>query len=1561
MAFLAYGAEGPKLNKFRKASLYTGLFALAANILAGAAMPASALTATVNAVSFKAPVFDSYNHATGGGVWNDGSVTYDKGELLGTNYRCGDIATFLLELNTSATPTKQPAPYKAQISINYTWDSTGATGASLTALSSADHLKTNTGVIRNAAGTIIGGATGTSPAGVTAGWDSGFNAAGTTAAVATSPAPVVTNTGAAYVNGASTPAGSEFGGNTSTSNVTFVVENLAAGANVVVRSDAVIHCKPNSSPTGNMQAALASVNIIYPGAPEAISAGNQTVNFRGVGNLAGLGAGLSITKSIANPDCSSTISTKTLSIAGPVTYCYTITNTGSSDATSVLVKDDKGTPAAPGDDITLQLLSSVNGTPLSTQTVIPANTTVYAQTTYTVSATQTNTVTATASNATTAIATAKVTVGSAPTLSITKTQTSGNPSAVGDIITYQISVTDWSGNSSGVDIADANASSLTCGATTDNVAPIAISNVNPVGTNPGLITCTATHIVTTGDVNLGYVNNVATASKSSSNATSNTVTTPIVVRPTTYDMSITKTQTSTQRPKAAGDVITYAIQVTNIGTGSITGVSLADNLAGATLGSCNYVAAGNPSVSLPIATFAAGASFICSASYVVQLSDVNTTVTNNATVAGTGGSTPLSFVSNNVTTQIAAIPSLTVQKIQATGSNANTGQYPSAVGQVLTYGIGVTNTGNVNLTNVVVTDPNADLGSLVCASPFEAAPVGGVSLSAGQNISCTASHTVTAADLTSGTITNIAYASGSTGTGTVSGQSSNVVTTAALRIVKSLADGFTLTGSETAGANILYKIVVTNTGSVTLTGIAVADPNATNISCPTSTLTAGQSMTCTANHVATSTEANAHQTVNTASVTTTQIAGAIYSNTVTTPLVAPLNPHVSIVKTRTSASPVNQGEVINYTLTITNDGVGSVNVTGVTDANASTPNCTVTFPTTLTDGQSFTCSVSHTVSAADMIAGNVTNTAVVAATAVVGGGSLNANSNTVTDPLTFTHGLTIVKSYTGSAPTIAGDVVHYNFVVTNTGTVNLTNVGVSDLIVPSVICPRLTLLPSASMTCDGSYTVTSTDVTNGSVINTATVSGLDPNGGSVSATSNTITLPLTAPSTSAPYSPRASLQIVKAITGTLPTKVGDSITFSIVVTNNGDLSLTGVRVTDANATIGTCSVSMPATLAVGASITCSATHLVTDADFKAGRVENIAAATSSTGSLSTSSNVVSVPLTPVAGISIVKTLNGPAPFKVGDVVTYKIVVANTGNVTLTAATVTDANAVLGVCAPTSPATLAPAATITCAATHVVTAADMVAGKVDNIAMVTATSVAGGIVGSGSGSGSGSASSPNNSADPTIAATSSVVTVPLNPGPKLAILKKQSGALPTGVGGYINYVITVTNIGNVVLHAVTIRDENATLFNCSDSNPTSVLEIGASITCSAKHELTDADVLAGKVINIASVKSAENARADSGTNSGTPQPSNATPGSVVVPSNEVITVIKVAGARVKGVVPSKPNGGTVRLGSKALANPKLKVLAFTGDIDEVRNDASIFLLSLTAIAALAFIRRRKMKH
>lgn len=66
---------------------------------------------------------------------------------------------------------------------------------------------------------------------------------------------------------------------------------------------------------------------------------------------------------------------------------------------------------------------------------------------------------------------------------------------------------------------------------------------------------------------------------------------------------------------------------------------------------------------------------------------------------------------------------------------------------------------------------------------------------------------------------------------------------------------------------------MTNTGNVSLTGIAVTDPNTSIVSCPTTTLAPGASTTCTGRHAVVQADIDAAAVVNTATVEGTTPSG----------------------------------------------------------------------------------------------------------------------------------------------------------------------------------------------------------------------------------------------------------------------------------------------------------------------------------------------------------------------------------------------------------------------------------------------------------------------------------------------------------------------------------------------------------------------------------------------------------------------------------------------------------------------------------------------------------------
>ena len=144
-----------------------------------------------------------------------------------------------------------------------------------------------------------------------------------------------------------------------------------------------------------------------------------------------------------------------------------------------------------------------------------------------------------------------------------------------------------------------------------------------------------------------------------------------------------------------------------------------------------------------------------------------------------------------------------------------------------------------------------------------------------------------------------------------------------------------------------------------------------------------------------------------------------------------------------------------------------------------------------------------------------------------------------------------------------GDAIDYTFVVTNTGNVTLTDVTVTDPSRSTVSCPAdpATLDPGETETCTATYTITQADIDAGEVDNTAAVdaTGAPRPARRPTTTTATVTIPQVVTITHRQgrhprHRPSA------APTGRAD--AGDAITYTFDVTNTGNVTLTGVTVTD---------------------------------------------------------------------------------------------------------------------------------------------------------------------------------------------------------------------------------------------------------------------------------------------------------------------------------------------------------------------------------------------------------------
>lgn len=305
--------------------------------------------------------------------------------------------------------------------------------------------------------------------------------------------------------------------------------------------------------------------------------------------------------------------------------------------------------------------------------------------------------------------------------------------------------------------------------------------------------------------------------------------------------------------------------------------------------------------------------------------------------------------------------------------------------------------------------------------------------------------------------------------------------------------------------------------------------------------------------------------------------------------------------------------------------------------------------------------------------------------------------------------------------------------------------------------------------------------------------------------------------------PGISLQ--KTGSGPDPLTVSSTINYAFLVTNTGNVTLSNVTVTDPLP--GLPAISCPSTtLAPSATMTCTASYQVTQADVNAGVIQNTATASGnpSSGPAVSDTSSATFPPLQVRSISLQKSGSGPNPLVVGSTITYAFLVTNTGNVTLSSVTVTDP--LPGLSPINCPSTtLAPVANMTCTAGYQVTQADVNAGRIVNTATVTGNSPGG----------------------PAVSDTSSAAFPPLQ-APGISLQKTGSGPTPLVLGATVTYTFVVANIGNVTLASVAVADGLPGLspITC----PGTSLAPTADMTCTANYTVTQANVNAGVIQNTA---------------------------------------------------------------------------------------------------------------
>jgi plastocyanin len=205
-----------------------------------------------------------------------------------------------------------------------------------------------------------------------------------------------------------------------------------------------------------------------------------------------------------------------------------------------------------------------------------------------------------------------------------------------------------------------------------------------------------------------------------------------------------------------------------------------------------------------------------------------------------------------------------------------------------------------------------------------------------------------------------------------------------------------------------------------------------------------------------------------------------------------------------SADPTSAavGDNITYTYTIVNntDNITD-NITLVDDKLGTIIDQDK--QTSLGASENITVTATYTVKEDDL-PGPLVNIATVSGT--------DPDGNTITDnvsasvKLIYTASIQVTKT---ANPTSAspGENITYTYTITNTGNVTVDNITLTDDKLGTITLSTTNLAPGENVTATATYTTTISDLP-GPIINTATVTGTDPTGESISLTSDPVSVSL---------------------------------------------------------------------------------------------------------------------------------------------------------------------------------------------------------------------------------------------------------------------------------------------------------------------------------------------------------------------------------------------------------------------------------------------------------------------
>ena len=894
---------------------------------------------------------------------------------------------------------------------------------------------------------------------------------------------------------------------------------------------------------------------------------------------------------------------------------------------------------------------------------------------------------------------------------------------------------------------------------------------------------------------------------------SNTVHVLVATHPS---LSIEKTTPSPSVEGAVGTNVTWNFEVENTGDVAVSNVAVSDEL----------LTGLQPPVSVTLdkTTLAPGEKATGTATMPLSQADIDAGgVTNVAKATGKSVADDSAVESDDDDAEVS------IQRNAALSIDKEASKTTAKIGDEISYTIVVTNTGNVTLKNVEITDQKLGIqGEVVSAS---LAPGASVTKTVG-------GYTVTEEDAIAGTVHNVATADGEPPTGVAKPAKPEDECNVSVTTNPSLAIEKTVTPATVSnarpGVQVAWKVKVTNTGDVSIRDVSVTDEmlggRGFAVRLPKAILAAGESTETTVSMPLKQTDIDAGSLKNVAVAHGTSVAfgnSPVDSAPDDATVTVTQSPAISIDKT-VDKSSARIGEILTYTMTVTNTGNVTLENVTVTDETLGISKKPVA--ASLAPGASASTTEKYgPLTEADAAKKIIHNIASATGIPPTGEADAPVDTDETTTPVSSTGGLRIEKSvspgHVESATTSSS--VEWTIRLTNTGDASIDNIVLTDAMLAGrgiqVSFPQTELAPGESTYTTVTMPLTQADINAGKVTNVASATGKSKVDGSAVNSGEA--------QSQATIGRSASLSIEKSASMT-EAKVGDQIEYSFKVTNTGNVTLSNVTVADER--LGISSADVADSMAPGETKTIARVYgPVTEQDAASGKIHNVASAhgvpPAGVAPPTRPTDMADVSITGYPRLSLTKeasprTLEDAKP---GDEVEWIFTVSNDGDMSVKGLAIEDELlTVRGIKVVLDKTTLEPNESTKARATMPVTKADIDAGKVTNVATAMCKNP----------------SSPSG----TIRSNEAKADVEFSQQASLG-LQKSASVTDAKIGETISWEVVVTNTGNVTLENVSITDK---LVGWDKRKVADKLEPGESHKESITYSVSSSDVKDGKVTNVA---------------------------------------------------------------------------------------------------------------